>query len=247
MFFEALLAASFVTLLSLTGVLIFGKSSNSSFTHRYILPAAVGVFLGVVFFELIPETIEASHEFGPLAILFGFFAFYLLSHYLRSFHHHHTDEHDTCAQNGARLLLIGDTIHNIADGIVVASAFIINPWVGVLTTIGIALHEIPQEIAEFGVLIRSGCTRKQAALYNFLSASSILIGVLITFLLAGWLDKYVFILTGIAAGNLLYIATTDLLPELRASHQGHFISSFIATLGGALLIIALISFTHSFA
>lgn len=241
---QALLAALAITLLSLVGVFFFGKNGRLTGTHRFILPAAVGVFLGIVFFELIPETLEASHEWGPVAILMGFLGFYLLSHFLDTFHHHHFDQADACLHNGARMLLIGDTIHNLADGVVIASAFMINPAVGVLTTIGIALHEIPQEIAEFGVLMHSGCTKNKAALYNLLSASSVILGVAITYLFAQTFAPYLFMLTGIAAGNLLYIATTDLIPELRESHRDHFFKTFLATLIGVALIATLITYTH---
>jgi len=246
MFIEMILAGLSITLLSLVGVFFFGTSGRLTGTHRFILPVAVGVFLGVVFFELIPETLEASHEWGPVAILFGFLGFYLLSHFLDTFHHHHFDEHDACVKHGAKLLLIGDTIHNIADGIVIASAFMINPVVGVLTTIGIALHEVPQEIAEFGVLIQSGYSRRKALLYNFISASSVFIGILLTYLFAHSLEGFLFVLTGIAAGNLLYIATSDLIPELRHSHRDHFGKTFIATLIGALTIATLITYTHEY-
>lgn len=245
--FEAFIAALFVASLSLLGALFFGKNGKLTGTHRFILPAAVGVFLGVVFFELVPETLEASHTWGPIAILLGFFGFYLLSHILETYHHHHFDTHDACSQNGARKLLIGDSIHNIADGIVIASAFMIDPYVGILTTIGIALHEIPQEIAEFGVLMQSGYTRARAMFYNFLSASSVFLGVLLTYLFATSLHEFVFILTGIAAGNLLYIATADLIPELRHSHRDHFMKTFAATLLGTAAIGVLITLSHDFA
>ncbi len=241
---EALLASILIAILSLGGVLVFRKSGYLTGTHRFVLPVAVGVFLGVVFFELVPETLEASHEWGPLVILGGFLAFYFLSFLLDTYHHHHFDAGDQCATGGVQRLLIGDTIHNFADGIVVASAFMVNPTVGVLTTIGVALHEIPQEIAEYGVLIASGCTRARAALYNFLSAMSIIAGVLITYFVAEVMGEYVYIFTGIAAGNLLYIATADLIPELRDSHRNHFFSTFIATLIGAALIIGTIYYAH---
>jgi len=243
---EALLAGLGVACLSLLGVLFFGKKvSESPHIHRLILPLAIGVFLGVVFFELIPETIEGSHEWGPVAILFGFLGFYLLSHLLNTFHHHHRDG-DDCVQNGARMLLIGDSIHNIADGVVIATAFMINPAVGLITTLGIALHEIPQEIAEFGVLIQSGYSRKKAALYNMLSASSIFIGILLTYLFVQSFEEFLFILTGIAAGNLLYVATTDLIPEVLQEHRDHFKQTFLATLIGAVTIAVLITYTHEY-
>jgi zinc and cadmium transporter len=245
--FEALLAAVAITLFSLVGVFFFGKEgAYLSGTHRFILPTAVGVFLGVVFFELIPETLEASHEWGPVAIAVGFLGFYFLSHFLETFHHHHFDSADACEKNGAKMLLIGDSIHNLADGIVIATAFMINPIVGVLTTVGVALHEIPQEIAEFGVLIQSGYTRSRAALYNLFSASSVILGVLLTYLFVTSLEGYLFILTGIAAGNLLYIATADFIPELRHSHRDHFFKTFTATLLGVVVIGVLIMLTHEY-
>lgn len=241
---SALIGAFGVACISLISVFFFGTRGKLSGAHKLILPVAVGVFLGIVFFELVPETFEASETWGGVAIMFGFLGFYLLSHFLDTFHHHHTDSHDECSKNGAQKLLVGDAIHNFADGIVIASAFMINPVAGILTTIGIALHEIPQEIAEFGVLLQSGYTRSQATRYNFISALSVLIGVCATYLFASALDTYLFILTGIAAGNLLYIATADLIPELRHSHRDHFFKTFFATLCGVVVIASLITYTH---
>ncbi len=242
----AILASILVAMLSITGALALGKRGMSSKAHLYVLPFAVGVFLGVVFFELIPETLELSHSFGPTMILIGFLGFYFLSHSLETFHHHHEDEHDECLKlkNGAKKLLFGDAIHNFADGIVIATSFAINPIVGVFTTLGIALHEIPQEIAEFGVLIKSGYTRKKAILYNFISSLSVVLGVLCTFLLTQNFANYTYVFLGIAAGNLLYIASADLIPELHKSHQGHFKKSFLITLLGVVLIFTLTSLAH---
>jgi zinc and cadmium transporter len=244
--FEALIGAACITLISLTGALFFTEKERALDTHHFILPVAVGVFLGVVFFELIPETLEASHTWGPVAIMAGFLGFYLLSHFLETYHHHHADSHDTCAHNGAHMLLIGDSIHNLADGVVIMSAFIINPIAGIVTTIGIALHEIPQEIAEFGILLQAGYSRKRALVYNILSASTVILGVVVTYFFMQTLSSFVFILTGVAAGNLLYIATTDLIPELRHSHRHHFAQTFIATFIGVCIIGALITYTHLF-
>lgn len=244
MFLDIILASISITLLSLVGVIFFGARGHMRGAHGVMLPIAVGVFLGIVFFELLPETFEASHEWGPIAVLVGFLGFYLLSHFLDTYHHHHADAHDGCVKSGAKMLLIGDAVHNFADGIVIASAFMIDPTVGILTTIGIALHEIPQEIAEFGVLLQSGYSRKKALLYNLISASSVIVGATLTYVSSALISEYVFILTGIAAGNLLYIATTDLIPELRASHRNHFYRTFIATILGVVLIGTLVTYSH---
>jgi zinc and cadmium transporter len=243
MFAYALIGSLSIVMLSLVGALVFRNSELTERTHRIMLPLAVGVFLGVIFFELIPETLHADELGGSIAILAGFLGFYLLSHWLNTYHHHH-DDHDACARHGARKLLIGDAVHNTADGIAIATAFMVNPMVGILTTLGIALHEVPQEIAEFTLLKRAGYSTKRALYLNVLSALTVVFGVVLSFLFSNILGAYAFILTGIAAGNLLYIATADLLPELRHSHRDHFALTFGATLVGVLLIGSIITLSH---
>lgn len=237
----ALIAAAGIALIALVGVFFVGNHPNTEQLHRFVLPAAVGVFLGIVFFELIPETLAAGETWGSVSILVGFLGFYALSHLLETYHHHHSDDHDACTKNGARKLLMGDAIHNLADGVVIATSFMISPLVGALTTLGIALHEIPQEIAEYAVLRAAQYSPRRALMLNLLSASTVILGVLITDLIGGALASYLFAFTGIAAGNLLYIAAADLIPELRHSHKDHYIKTFLCTLGGVLLIGILIT------
>jgi zinc and cadmium transporter len=242
---EALIAALCISLLSLVGAFFFGNKGASHQAHRFIVPVAIGVFLGVIFFELIPETLHGSEFYGAASIAAGFLSFYLLAHFLRTYHHHHEEEHDACEEKrGATMLLFGDGIHNIADGVVIASAFLLNPVVGIATTIGIALHEIPQEIAEYGILLHAGYSRKKALFYNFLSASSIFIGVLIASLFAHF-GEYLWILTGLAAGNLLYIVASDMIPELNeTTHHSHFKQTFLSTLLGLIAIVSLLTWSH---
>jgi zinc and cadmium transporter len=243
----SLFAAASIALLSLLGIFFFGKRGHIAGTHRYIVPVAIGVFLGVIFFELIPETLHGSEFYGAGAIAVGFLSFYVLAHILRTYHHHHEDEHDACLHTrGAQMLLIGDAVHNIADGVVIASAFLLNPAVGIATTVGIALHEIPQEIAEYGVLRHAGYSNKKALLLNFFSAASIFIGVLIANLFAQFGD-YLWILTGIAAGNLLYIVASDMIPELNEStHHSHFKQTFLSTLFGLIAIVTVLTWSHEY-
>lgn len=243
--FASLIASFAIALLSLTGILFFGEKGHLRGTHRFIIPVAIGVFLGVIFFELIPETLAGSTFYGASAIAFGFLSFYLLSHILRTYHHHHEDTDDQCAhKQGARMLLIGDAIHNIADGVVITSAFLLNPAVGIATTIGIALHEIPQEIAEYGVLVHAGYTKQKALTYNFISALSIFIGVLLCVVFLRFGD-FIWVLTGLAAGNLLYIVASDMIPELNHHTQkDHFMQTFLSTLLGLIAIVSLLSWSH---
>lgn len=243
---SALIASLIVALCSLTGILFFRNSGKIAGAHRFILPFAIGVFMGIVFLELVPETLAGSPEYGAFAILFGFFAFYFIAHLLTTYHHHHHDHSDGCVSNGARMLLVGDAIHNIADGVVITTAFLIDPALGVVTTIGVILHEIPQEIAEFGVLIQSGYSRSRALFLNFISATSVVVGAIAALLFVSHIEGYLWVLTGIAAGNLLYIATSDLIPELRHSHRNHFYTIFLSALLGLALITLSIFFAHEY-
>jgi zinc and cadmium transporter len=242
---EPFIASLIVASLSLIGALFIGEKGAGKNTHRIIIPVAIGVFLGVIFFELIPETLGGSEFYGAAAIVAGFLLFSVLSHVLKSYHHHHEEDQNECTHTkSARMLLIGDAVHNIADGVVIVSAFIINPAVGIATTIGIALHEIPQEIAEYGVLIHSGYSKKQALFLNFLSASSIFLGVVAASIFVH-LGDYLWVLTGLAAGNLLYIVASDMIPELNSeNHRHHFVQTFTSTLLGLGFIVTLLTWSH---
>lgn len=236
----ALIGGGAVALISLIGVFIYHRQSFETKAHNFILPIGVGVFLGIVFFELIPETLEASITLGPISVVVGFLGFYLISLLFETYHHHH-DKSDDChhSRKGATKLLIGDALHNASDGVVIASAFMVDPWLGLVTTIGIALHEIPQEIVEFGILLHAGYTKKKAAILNLVSASSVFVGIFATYLFTEILSAPLYLLTGLAAGNLLYIAAADFIPELRVTHYDHALRTFLLTCVGVVFICLL--------
>lgn len=218
MILEAIGASLLVAIISLIGVLFFGNKSTL-INHRYITPLAVGIFLSLVLFELIPETLELSPVYGGISVAIGFIIFYILSTLLHQ--KYHSEEDESCSKRGsAILILIGDAVHNIADGVILGGAFLINPAVGFATALGLALHEVPQEIIEFGILVRSGMSKKRAALLNLLSASSIILGTLLILVIAKHANEYVWIITGIAAGNLLFLAASDLLPRIHKNLKG---------------------------
>lgn len=247
MFIEAILAATIVALCSLLGVFFFGNSGKLEGIEKFIIPTAVGVFLSLVLFELIPETLNAGGEWGGLVVAVGFILFYILSYELHRYFHHRESDDVLCRQKGAAtLVLIGDAVHNIADGVILGAAFLVNPALGVAVAVGLALHEIPQEIVEFGVLVRAGYSRTRAALLNLLSASSIIVGTIITLLLAEAAAEYVWIITGIAAGNLLYIAASDLLPRVHGNLKsyGSFWTTLAALIIGFSLMTGVLIYTH---
>lgn len=243
---EAIGVSVAVALLSIIGAAFFAHDKQLIGIERFVVPVAVGVFLSLVLNELIPETVEASPEWGGLVVMIGFILFYILSNKLHE--RFHRLEVDDCDRKGAAsLLLIGDSIHNFADGIVLGGAFLINPTVGVATAIGLALHEIPQEIVEFGVLLRAGYTRGRAIILNLISASTIILGTVTVMLLSEYVSDWVWVLTGIAGGNLLYLAASDLLPRIHGNlkHYGSIWSSAAAILIGFVFMSLVLGWVHS--
>lgn len=247
MFIEAMLAAGVIALCSLLGILFFGNNRRLQGAEHYVVPVAVGVFLSLVLFELIPETLHANELWGGVVIAAGFILFYILSYELHRYFHSKAGDDKDCAHKGAaNLVLIGDAIHNLADGVVLGAAFLIDPTLGFITAIGLALHEIPQEIVEFGVLIRGGYTKLEAAMRNLISASSIIVGTALTLWLAGAAEEYIWIITGLAAGNLLYIAATDLLPRVHGNLNNYrgFWMTLSALVIGFIMMTTVLFYTH---
>lgn len=245
MIFEALLAAVAISFISLVGVLFFGNNKRLIGVERYAIPAAVGVFLSLALNDLIPETIESAPALGGIVIGVGFIAFYVLSSFLHKRFHNHEDE-DCDKKGAAMLVLVGDAIHNLSDGFILGGAFLINPAAGVGVAIGLALHEVPQEVVEFGVLIRAGYSRTKAALLNLLSASTIILGTLIILVIAQQAESYVWILSGFAAGNLLYLAAGDLLPRIHGDvkQYGSVWRSTLAIIIGFVVMTSVITVAH---
>lgn len=245
MILELLLAAVGVALVSLTGALFFGSHRGLIGLERYVIPVGVGVFLSIVLVELIPETLAAAPEWGAYAVAFGFISFYILAQVLH--HQYHAQGIEDCdRKSAATLLLIGDTIHNVADGVVLAGAFLIDPALGFATAVGLALHEAPQEIVEFGVLIRAGYSRLEAAWRNVLSASSIVVGALATVAIAQFDASWVWLLTGVAAGNLLFLAASDLLPRIHGNlkNYGNIWYATGAIVAGFMVMASVMQYVH---
>lgn len=178
-------------------------------------------------------------------VAIGFIGFYILANALHQrFHKLAAD--DCNKKTAAALILIGDATHNLADGIILGSAFLIDPTVGIATAIGLAVHEIPQEIIEFGVLVRAGYTRSQAIVRNLISSSSIIVGTAITLLLADVAGEYLWIITGIAAGNLLFLAASELLPRIHGNlkNYGGIWNATLAIILGFVFMTLIIDWAH---
>ena len=215
----------------------------------YFISFSVGTFLGVVFFDLLPEAFELNAEGHPsLWVLGGFLLFYILSRFL-FWYHHHEDEHCDHEYNKASgsMVLIADFVHNFVDGIVIAAAFMADTHLGIVTTIAVLLHEFPQEMSDFFVLIHAGMSKTRALLLNFAVSMSTLVGALLAYFAFSSVEGIVGPLLGLAAGNFLYIAASDLLPELHSKHNGgkKFVQVGLLFLGLAIIYgVSLIVHEH---
>lgn len=205
-----------VSLLSLTGVFLL--SFRESLLRKFLLPFvgfATGALFANVFLHLLPEALEgASEPIVPLSLVLVGIVLSLIIERFVHWHHCHTIDCPDHTHPIGTMMLIGDGVHNILDGILIASAYIVGTEIGIATTIAVILHEIPQEIGDFAVLIHSGFSRGRALFYNFLSALPAFLGALGVLFLSGSIAHVELLLIPLAAGNFLYIAGSDLLPEL---------------------------------
>ncbi|MFA6605011.1 MAG: ZIP family metal transporter [Patescibacteria group bacterium] len=247
-----------VSLLSLLGLSIFFKKRYSKKIMEATVSLAAAVLLGNVFCHMLPELVEeAQHQnldFHTLSvwILVSIVFFFFTEKYLHWHNCHHHQDHEehqhneNCKHPLGVNILIGDGLHNLIDGMAIAASFMLSTELGILATIAIALHEIPQEISDFSLLLYAGYSKIKALLWNLLSALTALLGGLITYFLTstGHIDL---ILTAVAAGSFLYISLSDIMPHLHDKNHTHYKTQVIWFVIGLLIIYFvnnLITFGH---
>ena len=180
---------------------------------------------------------EASVLKVFLYLLLGFCIFFVLEQLVR-WHHHHVITHPKIMPF-SYLILISDGIHNFIDGLIIAASFMVDFHIGIVTTLAVALHEIPQEIGDFGVLVYGGFERVRALILNYISAITVIFGGITGYLLYAWIGKSIVFLLPFAAGNFIYIASTDLIPEIRYKESlRKSLVRFCAFLAGMGLMLA---------
>lgn len=181
-----------------------------------LVALAAGSLIGGAFFHLLPSAIAEAGAEDTLPLfqylVGGFCLFYVLEQFLH-WHHHHAATHEH--KPVSYLVLVSDTLHNFIDGLVIAGAFLISIPLGVATTLAIALHEIPQEIGDFGALVYSGFDRRQALALNYLTQTTVIVGGIVGFFLDDVITGLPAFLLPFAAGNFIYIASSDLIPEIK--------------------------------
>jgi zinc and cadmium transporter len=208
--------------------------------ERILLPLvglAAGSLLGGAFFHMLPEAVDALGNRLALYLwlVAGFLTFFVLEQFLH-WHHCHHAVHTTHRPLGYPIL-VADGLHNLIGGLAVGSAFVVDVRVGTVTWLVAAAHEIPQELGDFGVLVHSGWRRRAALAWNLASALTFLVGALIAYALAAHVE--VAYLLPFAAGNFIYIAAADLLPELTAQPRSRDkLETTVAFLVGLAILLA---------
>ena len=240
---QIIIASLVVSFVSFVGVLTLAMRDRTLHSLLFLFVSlAAGTLLAVAFFHLIPEGIErvGTEQTMQFAVA-GIVMFFVIEKFLQ-WHHHHKHHHE--GEKGEHpltyLSLIGDGVHNFIDGTVIAVSFITDPAVGVVSTLAIIAHEIPQEIGDFSLLIYGGFTKKKALLFNFLSAITALVGAMLTFYFYSSVPNLTALLLPLAAGNFIYIACVDLVPEIHKERElKKSVMQFAAFLLGMFLIIAI--------
>jgi zinc and cadmium transporter len=219
--FYTIVSVLVVSLISLIGIVTL--SINTKRLHKillYLVSFAAGALLGDVFIHLIPELIE-ENSFTlqtSLLILGGILVFFSIEKIVHWQHCH-------IPQNGGHnhpfvvTNLVGDGVHNFLDGIIIGASYLVNIPVGIATTIAVIFHEIPQEIGDFGVLLHGGFSKSKALLFNFLSALTAIAGGLIAVLASGIIPSITDYLIPLTIGGFIYIAGSDLIPELHKNFE----------------------------
>lgn len=233
----AILATLAVSAIALVGIVFFVTSRPKERSETFLLSFAAGVLLATTFLELVPEAVEKAGGDGRIfmATLGAMIGFFLLERLLHGFHEH--EEIHTAPSRW--LILIGDGLHNFIDGVVIAASFTVSPEIGILTTLAVAIHEIPQELADFTILVAGGFTLRQALVLNLASGITAVFGALAFLALQDMLEGGIAWFMSTTAGMFIYIAASDLIPQLHHQRTGLNALIYVPFLGGVAVIATL--------
>jgi zinc and cadmium transporter len=204
----------------------------------FLVAFSAGALMGGAFLHLLPEALEQGETESVFGILLAAFAFFFLIEKLLHWRHCHNG--DCAVHSFGYMNLLGDSVHNFIDGLVIASTFMIDFRLGMATALAVAIHEIPQEIGDYGVLVHSGFNKFRALLINFVTALTVVLGGLAGYFFFSFSQGVLPYLLPLAAGGFIYIAASDLMPELRkeASLHRSIITFFVFVLGIFFMFLA---------
>lgn len=237
-----ILSVIIVSLISLIGILfIFLKKDKLNNLLIFLVSLAAGSLLGGAFLHLLPEVIEGTGFTFSISflILGGIILFFVIEHVIH-WRHCHIPTSKSHPHSLGIMNIIGDGAHNFIDGLIIAASYFVSIPAGIATTFAVILHEIPQEIGDFGVLIYAGYSKKKALFFNFLSALTAILGAIVGIIFAAKSTIFGYIVMPIAIGGFLYIAGSDLIPELHKDQGKQFsIKKIIGIILGILIMYGL--------
>ncbi|MFH1234059.1 MAG: ZIP family metal transporter [Candidatus Diapherotrites archaeon] len=230
-----LLSTFMVSLISFLGILtLIINDRHLEKIVMALVALSAGALMGGAFLHLIPEAVEKFSDYNIfIYILVGFVVFFFIEKIL---HWRHCHLKKCPIHTFAYMNLFGDAVHNFIDGMIIAASFCIDIPLGIATTLAVAIHEIPQEIGDFGVLIYGGFSKFKALFWNFICALTAVFGGVFGYFLSGHMESSTIFLLPFAAGGFIYIAASDLIPEIRK--ETNLIKSLI-TFGTFILGIGL--------
>ncbi len=247
MLLNIIIAILISSLLGLAGGLLFlWRSKTVKQISHFLISFAAGAMLAAVFADVLPEMLEASVnvEKSLWWVLIGVVGFYALEQLL-IIYHCHGDEHCQIHAGSSALIIIGDTLHNFLDGVLIASSFLIDPALGIVTTTAVLFHEIPQEVSDFAVLLHNGLSKAKIIFYNIASALASLVGGLIVYFIGQDVTVVNAWLLPIVAGNFLYVAVADLIPMTRDRRANHVAWHFIMLVVGVAVMLVVEQIVHA--
>ena len=213
----AIASVTLVSLVSLVGIFTISVNEERLRSVLFVLVSlAVGAMFGDAFIHLLPESFQKSGDtlMPSMSVLVGILGFFILEKFLL-WRHQHTLESNNRIHPLGYLNLIADGVHNLIDGMMIGASYLISLPLGIATTLAVVFHEIPQEIGDFGILLHAGFTKKRALFFNFLSATLAMLGTAIALLVGSSLESFSSVMLPFTAGGFIYIAGSDLLPELQ--------------------------------
>ncbi len=230
-----------VSAASLVGVALLGLHQN--FLHKilqYLIAFSAGALLGDVFIHIIPEMADTGFTaMTGFYFLIGIILFFLLEKYIHW--HHGYGEHSESVHATTYLTIFGDALHNFIDGLIIAASFLISIPLGIATTVAVLFHEIPQELGQFGILIHGGWSNAKALIYNFLSALTSVLGAAFVFLFVPNLQEAPSYLLAFAGASFIYIAMSDIIPELQKEKAvSRSLGQIVAFLFGVVIMASLL-------
>lgn len=240
----AIISVLIVSLISLVGLLTISiKINKLKKLLIYMVSFSAGALFGDVFFHLLPEIVEPKGFTLKIALslLLGILLSFLLEKVINWRHCHIHPKSKDHIHPFAIMNLFGDAVHNFIDGLIIGASYLVSFPVGFATTLAVIFHEIPQEIGDFGVLLHGGFKKRKALLFNFLTALTSIIGAIVSFLLNNYVENLTLFLIPFAAGSFIYIAGSDLIPELHKEVKvKNSILQFIFIILGLLVMIGLL-------